>query len=275
MNNELAQDLISRTPTPLTIKTLETGFVNLGVRAGMVLLVHASLSSFGWVCGGPVAVILALESLLGQDGTLVMPAFSGELSEPSFWINPPVPEQWWPIIRSNMPAFDVNLTPTRKMGVIAETFRKQDKVLRSNHPQVSFVARGKYAKFITDNHALQYAFGELSPVARVYDLGGSILLAGVDYTRNSSLHLAEFRAEYPGKKTEKGGSPVVENNHRVWREIEDIASDCGDFEKIGRDFEMENPGAFTSGKVGQANVRLIQHRPFVDFAVHWMGKNRK
>ncbi len=241
----------------------------------MVLLLHASLSSLGWVCGGPVAVILTLEKLLGENGTLVMPAFSGELSEPSFWVNPPVPAPWWPIIRSQMPAFDKDLTPTRKMGSIAETFRKQDGTVRSNHPQVSFTARGPRAGFITANHSLDYAFGEQSPAARVYELGGNILLLGVSYINNSSLHLAEFRAKWPGKKVEKGGAPVTENGSRVWREVEDFSSRCEDFEEIGTAFERECPEAASRGKVGQTDARLIQHRPFIDFAVRWMEKNRK
>ena len=87
-----------------------------------------------------MAVIVALQKALGSDGTLVMPAHSPDLTEPSGWESPPVPESWWPVIRENMPAYDPELTPTRSMGIIAETFRKQRGVLRSAHPQVSFCA---------------------------------------------------------------------------------------------------------------------------------------
>lgn len=66
---------------PLTVKTLKSAFSHLGVQPGMVLVLHSSLSSLGWVCGGPVAVILALEDLLGGDGTLVMPAHSGSMTD--------------------------------------------------------------------------------------------------------------------------------------------------------------------------------------------------
>jgi len=58
---------------PATIESLAAELAALGARPGMVLLVHSSLSALGWVSGGPVAVILALEEALGRGGTLVMP----------------------------------------------------------------------------------------------------------------------------------------------------------------------------------------------------------
>jgi len=48
----------------------------LGVRPGGVLLVHSSLSSLGYVPGGPETVIQALLKALGPGGTLLMPALS-------------------------------------------------------------------------------------------------------------------------------------------------------------------------------------------------------
>ena len=148
---------VQKSKMPATVDSLKADFSALGVESGMVLLVHSSLSALGWVCGGPVAVIIALQHVLGSAGTLVMPAHSTDLSDPGRWENPPVPESWWRIIRETMPAYRPDLTPTRKMGIIAETFRKQNGVLRSAHPHVSFCAFGAHARKITDNHSL--AFG--------------------------------------------------------------------------------------------------------------------
>ena len=86
---------ISNTKTPFTTNTLQRDFLNIGIQKGMNLLLHSSLSSIGWVCGGAVAVILALEKVLGPKGTLIMPTHSGDLSDPKNWKDPPVPKSWW------------------------------------------------------------------------------------------------------------------------------------------------------------------------------------
>ena len=91
-------------------------------------------------------MILGLEEVIGDEGTLVMPAHSSDLSDPSIWKNPAVPESWWEMIKENMPDFEPDLTPTRQMGAIPECFRKQSGVLRSNHPQVSFAAERQVRK---------------------------------------------------------------------------------------------------------------------------------
>lgn len=259
---------------PTTVQSLSTDLAALGVMPGMTLLVHSSLSSLGWVCGGPVAVILALETVLGPQGTLVMPTHSGDLSDPANWENPPVPEAWWDIIRQTMPAYDPDLTPTRGIGIIPECFRKQKGVLRSGHPQASFAAWGAQASRITEDHSLDFAFGEGSPLARIYDLEGWVLLLGVGYGNNTSLHLAEHRAMYPGRRLTEDGAPVLIDGQRKWVTVQDIEENTSDFEVLGKHFARET-GLVRCGRVADAQALLMPQRPLVDYAVQWMEKNRQ
>ena len=259
---------------PVTIETLLADLAALGVGPGMTLLVHSSLSALGWVCGGAAAVILALENLLGPQGTLVMPTHSGDLSDPAEWENPPVPQSWWRVIRQTMPPFEPDLSPSRGMGVIPEVFRKQANVRRSNHPHFSFAAWGAQAEPITANHSLEFGLGEQSPLAKIYQLDGRVLLLGVGHDNNTSLHLAEYRADYPGKQFRQSSAPVKLGGERQWVVFRDVELDSSDFARIGEQFAADT-GLVKEGKVGGATAWLMSQRQLVDFAVRWLEQHRR
>jgi aminoglycoside 3-N-acetyltransferase len=266
-------EIVERTHCPGTIHSLRADLESLGVERGTVLLVHSSLSALGWVCGAAVSVIIALEDALGPHGTLVMPAHSGDLSDPAHWQNPPVPNVWWDVIRATMPAYDPDLTPTRGMGAIPETFRNRPGVLRSSHPQVSFAARGPYARTITEHHSLDFCLGEGSPLARLYDLDAAVLLLGVGHDRNTSLHLCEYRASFPGKREVTTGAPVLVDGMRQWVQMADLDLNDDDFPALGAAYEREG-GPIRRGRVGQAAALLMPQRRLVNYGVRWMERNR-
>ena len=97
------------------------------------------------------------------------------------------------------------------MGAVAEMFRKWPGTLRSDHSARSVAANGKYAEYLTTGHDLSNIFGEGSPIGKLYELDGYVLLIGVGYDKNTSLHLADVRAEYPGKHDTTEYSAVIEN----------------------------------------------------------------
>jgi aminoglycoside 3-N-acetyltransferase len=264
-------DTINAIDTPRTRESLARDLRELGLQPGMTIIVHSSLSALGWVCGGSIAVIQALMDVLATDGTLVMPAHSGELSEPAEWQHPPVPASWWSIIRETMPAFDPRVTPTRGMGRISETFRTWPDVQRSYHPQVSFAAWGQHAEFVTGSHTLDFGLGDGSPLARVYDLDGHVLLLGVPYANNASFHLGEYRAPDGPSRTQ--GAPIFENGRRVWKMLHDIDIDSVVFDDLGADFEAITP--VRRGLIGSADSRLFSQRAAVDFATQWIARRRK
>ena len=265
-------EAIQSIESPRTRNSLADDLRRFGLVQGMTVLVHSSLKSLGWVNGGPVSTIQALQDVLTPAGTLVMPAHSGELSDPANWENPPIPQSWHELVRETMPTFDPRLTPTRGMGRIAELFRTWPDVRRSFHPQLSFAAWGKQAEFVTSNHSLSNALGEGSPLARVYDLDGYVLLLGVGYESNTSFHLAEYRA---GKnKPFVAGAPMMENSssgngRHQWITYKDIEFNDELFPQIGVEMEAQTE-IVTIGKVGSATCRFYRQKPGVDFATNWL-----
>lgn len=272
-NSNSEEEVVRITQHPNTITTLKHDFETLGLKPGLVVIMHSSLSKIGWTVGGPVAVIKALMQILTSEGTLVMPTFSGDNTDPSQWENPPVPESWWNIIRNEMPAYNPKITPTRGVGIIADTFRKWPNVIRSNHPVSSFAAWGKYSDYIIKDHKLTADLGENSPLARIYELDGQILLLGVSHENNSSLHLAEYRSEYPNKQVRLNASAMFLNNKRQWVEWEELDLNSDDFKQLGKDFESKIN--YIPGKIGLAEARLLSQREIVDFSVEWFKENRK
>ena len=264
------REAIARSSAPRTRESLAGDLRRLGVTPGTTVLVHSSLSSLGWVCGGPVAVVQALTDAVTGSGTIVMPTQSAELSDPANWGNPPVPRAWWATIRETMPAYDPRVTPTRGMGRIVETFRTWPGALRSSHPQASFAAWGRRARQVVGGHSLDDSLGEGSPLARLYELDASVLLLGVGYGSNTSFHLAEYRA--PGAPRVEAGAPILEDGRRVWKTYEDVDLDEKVFPEIGAAFE--GTGRARLAKVGSAEARLFSQRAAVDFAEGWLARQR-
>ena len=116
-------------------------------------------------------------------------------------------------------------------------------------------------------------FGETSPLAKLYELNGKVLLIGVDYDKNTSIHLADACAEYPGKHNCVEHSAILENGKRVWKAYETLFVDGEDFIEIGKAFEAENLVAKCN--LGNAVLRLMNQRELVDFSVKWIEANRK
>lgn len=267
------EQVIEKTPSPITKQSLINDLRQLGLAEGQTVLVHSSMGKLGWIVGGASAVILALLEVLGEDGTLMMPTHSSQNTDPANWRNPPVPESWWQTIRDHRPPYDPDIMPTREMGTIPELFRKFPGVQRSNHPIGSFAAIGQHAAYLLADHtSLEQMFGDGTPIGKLYALDGHVLLMGVGHGNNTSLHLAEYRADFPARKWIKEGTVMMVDGQRKWVEFEMFDLDDDDFERLGADYEAHH--SVSIGNIGLAESRFFRQRPMVDFAVTWMNTNR-
>ena len=265
------RDAVEAVDDPVTVETLVGDLCGLGVEAGETLLVHSSVSSLGWVAGGAQAVVEALQRTVTEDGTVVVPTFTAQYTDPAAWSNPPVPDEWVETMPERMPTFRPAVTPTRSVGAVPECFRSYPGAVRSRHPTYSFAAWGADAEAVVADHPYEDGLGEASPLGAVYDRDGSVLLLGVGHAVDTSLHLAEYRAAFP-KERASHRVPVLEDGERTMVELEDIEISSDDFEALGAAFEREV--GLTTGDVGAATARLTPQRPLVEFAVEWFEANR-
>lgn len=241
----------------------------LGVEQGMIVLVHTSLSRLGFIPGAQRAVVEALLATVGPEGTLVMPTFSGELSDPAEWRYPPVPDAWIAPIRAETPPYDEKLTPTRRMGSVAEYFRNCPDVLRSAHPQSSFAAVGRRARDIVDGHGMDFRFGPDSPLGRLYDAGGQTLMLGAPLQTNSMLYLTQHRL---GSQVElEKSAPVSVGGQVTWKRYRDFEYTNHWFEDAAA-FLLE-AGIARRGTTGDAVSHLFPIRATVDAVSDWRRAN--
>ena len=147
----------------------------LGVRQGGVLVVHMSYRAVRPVDGGPAGIIEALHAAVGSDGTIVMPSWGEDDDIP----------------------FEPATTPVSpSLGVTAEIFWRLPDVRRSVHP-FAFAALGAQAAAVTADPLPTPPHRLESPIGRVHELDGQILLLGVGHDANTTIHLAEVLAQVP------------------------------------------------------------------------------
>jgi len=185
-------------------------------------MVHSSLSSLGKVLGGAPAVVRALLAALGRRGTLVIPAFSPEVSDPAHWADHSFADADAQRARAYVPAFDADTTPTT-MGLIPETFRRWPGTIHGPHPQVSVCAFRPQAEEIVAPHALKWGQGAGSPFQRLVIMDAGLLLLGVGFNRATLLHYAESLVPHGRRKTRR--IPFGEGDARRWVEAPCVGGD--------------------------------------------------
>lgn len=210
----------------------------LGVAQRGVLLVHTSFRAVRPIEGGPAGLIAALRAALGPDGTLAMPSWTGDDDQP----------------------FDPVATPAASdLGVVADTFWRLPGVSRSPHP-FAFAAAGPQAAQVTSDPLPRPPHRAESPVGRVHELDGQVLLLGVGHDANTTLHLAEFLAGVPYRVQKhctvfEDGRPLRvdywENDHCCSRFV--LADDW-----------LRPRALQAEGRVGNAHARLARARDIVN-----------
>lgn len=198
---------------PYTYRDLLEAYEKLGVGAGQLVYV---LSDLRWLMeydkpGEAVLVdhVKALRELIGSGGTIVMPTSSINLCNTDI-------------------VFDVERTPSYRVGVLAEYFRKLDDSRRNFHPFISMTANGPLADDIVCETS-RHAFGPETPMDRLLKLDAKTVSIGHHPRWTATIvHHVEHVMAVPYRYTkeflhpvQRRGEVVVEPfyRHVIYRDI--------------------------------------------------------
>jgi aminoglycoside 3-N-acetyltransferase len=240
----------------LTRAAIAAGLHTLGLRAGMGVMVHSSLRSFGRVQGGARTVIEALMDVLTPDGTLLMPSFNhGE-----------------PFEDDGPGVYDPRVTPTIN-GAIPDAFWRVPGVSRSLDPTHPIAAWGQHAERYTRHHHRTLTMGPQSPLGLLNADGGYGLLLGIDTTYNTFHHVVETALNAPclGQRTE--AYPVqLPDGRRVlgrtwgWRD-----GDCPFTDQNRYGAIMAERGLQRQALIGHSTATLFRLQDCFDVVAELLG----
>jgi aminoglycoside 3-N-acetyltransferase len=167
-----------------TYQQLKDDLIKIGIKKGMVLLMHSSFKSLGVKDLTPKDVIEAVKEVITEEGTLLIPTLS------------------YKTCSKNNPFFSYHDTPSC-VGVISETFRKSDDTIRSLNPIHSVSGWGKYKDEILLRHEKDtLTLGYNSPFYLMLKYQPKILMLGCGLKPNTFMHLVENLNKVDYRQTE-------------------------------------------------------------------------
>jgi aminoglycoside 3-N-acetyltransferase len=272
---------VMRNSHPVTRSALVRDLRALGVRPGGVLMVHTRMSAIGWVVGGAETVVLALLDVLGAAGTLMAyVGWNDSTGGLTGW-----PPEWQEAYRSERPPFDPEFSETdRQMGRVPERIRTWPGAKVSGSHFRRMAAIGSSAGWLTGDQPWDHGFGPGSPLAKLVEVDGQVLLLGAPLERLTILHHAESLVDSPDKRLASHVIPVREDGRVIWREVSDhdtstaigafpyerAVGDQDPFAVIGR--LALDAGCGATGQVGNAESYLFPAGPLVRFGVEWLSQ---
>lgn len=264
-------------PAPHPLSTLVQHLHGLGLQAGDVVMVHASLKAVGAVEGGAHGIVQALQDSIAPGGTL-MAYVSWDRSPYEETLNGATLDA---AARDAWPAFDPHNASTEpSFGLLNAFICQTPGVLRSAHPDANMAAIGAQARELIAGHPLHEGYGRGSPLARFVALGGKVLLLGAPLDAVTVLHHAETLADIPDKRRVRYEQPVLDaQGRKVWRMAEEFDTN-GILDAFAEDGAMDSVetlarayvalGRHREGRVGHADCYLFDAQDLVRFGKAWL-----
>ncbi len=207
----------------------------LGVQAGDTLLAHSSFKSLGM--RDPEEILGALLTVLGSQGTLLLPALS--------------------FVQQPHTLHDTRHTPSC-VGFLSEYFRNREGTRRSLHPTHSVCAVGARAEAILQDHIQDTTpCGPHSPFNRLIENGGKILLIGCGLRPNTTMHAIEEYVNPPYLFGPEREYEITDGDGRVFRKTYRTHGFAGYEQRYDRVAGLLNAEELRAGQVGNALCYLL------------------
>src|SRR6266478_9865514 len=161
-------------------RELESILRDLGVSSGDTVMLHSSFALSGFR-GSPKELSDVFLRGVGPNGNLLM-------------VSLPYSSSTYEYLQKKQ-TFDVRKTPSH-MGIVSESFRRREGVVRSYHPTHPVLATGPKADWIIADHdKCLYPCGPGSPFEKFSQLGGKVLFFNVPFTTLTMFHYLEHLVE--------------------------------------------------------------------------------
>lgn len=173
-----------------SVEDLTNKMCDMGMKEGSVVFIHSAMTEFYNFTGTAEELIEKIMSIIGDEGTLMMPAYPKNKSK----------LYQLALENSDNIVFDINTTPSGA-GYLTEVFRTYPGVKRSVNLQHAVCAYGKLADyFVSEHHLSKIAWDEYSPYYKMTLQNCLIFSLGLEpYLRNvTMIHCVEtvFRDKY-------------------------------------------------------------------------------
>lgn len=264
---------------------LVADLLRLGLKSNDDVMLHASVRAVGGVHGGPDEIHQAAGQVIQPGGTLLMyvGCQDGFDEVGRGFLSAEEEAQ----VLEHQPFFSFAYARSaRDFGTLAEFFRSSPGTVCSEHVGARIAARGHRADWFTADHPWNYGYGIGSPLHKLCQDGGKVLLLGSRHDEVTLLHYAEHIAAFDGKRIVRYKVPLERDGERVWVDCEEFntsaegvhpAWPANFFEIIVDDFIAKHGGSVLCrrGPVGSAESVLMDARALVEHALPLMVARAK
>lgn len=237
-------------------KTLIKQLKEAGIQKGDVLNMKVSLRSIGKLEDGAETLIQALLEVVGKEGTIVSDAFVTTK-------NYNLPFQKREIVNEQTKSY---------AGGFANAMIRHKDAYRSKHPIQKFVAIGKLAKQLTENHnEKSFAYGVLRDLL---SLGGKNIKIGPEkkVPGVGTTHIAICDLNFEQRRVKNGVYYQTEENQVKFHEVNWVGG-CGfGFTNLMPEFEKQGAILY-NGKLGNADLKISSMKKTYDIEIEKLKEN--